>query len=55
MQGRGQQIQLHLGILHLWPNCGPWNWRTYSYCDIDECTKQTAHLYYWFQVTTVFF
>jgi len=24
MQGRGQHVELHLGILHLWPNCGPW-------------------------------
>jgi len=26
----------------------------YSYCDTAEGTKQRAHLYYWFQVTTVF-
>jgi len=28
----------------------PENWRTYSYCDTAEGTKQTAHLHYWFRV-----
>jgi len=39
------------------PNCGPWKLKAvlkYSYCDTAEGTKQTAHLYYWLWVTTVF-
>ena len=36
------------------PTVDPENWRTYSYCDTAEGTKQTAQLYYWFRVTTVF-
>ena len=70
MQGRGQQVELHLGILHLYqlqwvdalptwasdPTVDPENWRAYSYCDTAEDMKQTAHLYYryWFQVNTVY-
>jgi len=60
MQGRGQRVELHLGILHLWS----WVltffylWKLkgigYSYCGNAESTRQTAHLYYWFRVTSVF-
>ena len=35
------------------PTVDPENWRSYSYCDTAEGTKQTAHLYYWFGVTNV--
>ena len=35
------------------PTVDPENWRAYSYYDAAEGTKQTAHLYYWFWVTTV--
>ena len=36
------------------PTVDPENWRTYSYCDTAEGTKQTMHLYCRFRVTTVF-
>jgi len=40
MQGRGQQVKLHLGILHLW-SCD----FLHNYCQ----TKQTGHLRYCFR------
>jgi len=44
-------------FLPVWPSdptVDPENWRAYSYCYTAEGMKQTAHLHYWFRVTTVF-